>query len=206
MRTSICALLLIAASSSTTNLLAQDRKPNEPPPGFTAVFNGKDLSGWYGMNSVSPEDIAKLSEEDQAKKKASETAEAVKHWSVENGELVNDGQGPYLTTEKNYGDIELLIDYKTVPKADSGIYLRGTPQVQIWDFTDEGKFGIGADKGSGGLWNNSPGASGKDPLVLADKPFGQWNTLPHPADRCQDDGASERKAGRRQRDHGELLG
>jgi hypothetical protein len=29
--------------------------------------------------------------------------------------------------------------------------------------------------GSGGLWNNSRGAPGKDPLVLADRPFGEWN-------------------------------
>ena len=64
------------------------------------------------------------------------------------------------------------------PKADSGIYLRGTPQVQIWDYTKEGgKWDLGADKGSGGLWNNTPGAPGKDPLVLADKPFGEWNTF-----------------------------
>ena len=63
-------------------------------------------------------------------------------------------------------------------KADSGIYLRATPQIQIWDFTEAGgKWDIGADKGSGGLWNNSPGAPGKDPLVLADKPFGQWNRI-----------------------------
>ena len=94
---------------------------------------------------------------------------------MENGELINDGFGPYLTTEKDYGDIELIIDYKTVPKADSGIYLRGTPQVQIWDYTEQEKFGIGADKGSGGLWNNSPDTAGKDPLVRADKPFGEWN-------------------------------
>jgi hypothetical protein len=60
-------------------------------------------------------------------------------------------------------------------RADSGIYLRGCPQVLIWDYTDEAKFNIGADKGSGGLWNNSPGAPGKDPLVKADKPFGEWN-------------------------------
>mgnify|MGYP006192395349 CR=1 FL=1 len=60
-----------------------------------------------------------------------------------------------------------------LPGADSGIYLRGTPQVQIWDFTKEGgKWNLGADKGSGGLWNNSPGTAGKDPAVLADKPFG----------------------------------
>jgi hypothetical protein len=47
--------------------------------------------------------------------------------------------------------------------------------VQIWDYTEKGKFGLGANKGSGGLWNNSPGNPGKDPLVLADKPFGEWN-------------------------------
>ncbi|HXI50814.1 MAG TPA: DUF1080 domain-containing protein, partial [Candidatus Saccharimonadales bacterium] len=52
---------------------------------------------------------------------------------------------------------------------------RGCPQVQIWDSTETNKFPLGADKGSGGLWNNSPGAPGKDPLVLADKPFGEWN-------------------------------
>ncbi len=65
-----------------------------------------------------------------------------------------------------------------MPQADSGIYLRATPQVQIWDTTKEGgKWNLGADKGSGGLWNNSPGAPGKDPLVKADKPFGEWNTF-----------------------------
>ncbi len=152
------------------------QETNQPPAGFTALFNGQDLSGWYGMKSDDPEKIAALSPEAQAAKKQADTADALQHWSVENGELVNDGYGAYLTTEKEYGDIELWIDYKTVPKADSGIYLRGTPQVQIWDYTDEGKFNLGADKGSGGLWNNkNPESGGKDPLVLADKPFGQWN-------------------------------
>src|SRR5208283_1890859 len=94
-----------------------------------------------------------------------------KHWRAGNGELINDGNGLYLTTEKNYRDFELLVDYKTVPLADSGIYLKGCPQVQIWDHTEKAKFSLGADKGSGGLWNNSAGAPGKDPLVLADKLF-----------------------------------
>ncbi len=89
--------------------------------------------------------------------------------------MINDGEGLYLTTDKYYGDFELLIDYRTVPLADSGIYLRGCPQVQIWDSTEKEKFKLGADKGSGALWNNSPGAPGKDPLVKADKPFGEWN-------------------------------
>jgi hypothetical protein len=154
----------------------------KPPPGFVAIFNGADLSGWHGWDihaaKSGPYDLEKMPTEDRAKKIAEWTADAKKHWSVQNGELVNDGNGAFLATDMNYGDIELLIEYKTVPLADSGIYLRATPQVQIWDYTKEGgKWNLGADKGSGGLWNNSPGAVGKDPLVLADKPFGQWNSF-----------------------------
>jgi hypothetical protein len=146
---------------------------NEPPQGFKALFNGKDLSGWYGMPHFDPRTtmtypaFAALARKNDAEFNA--------HWRVENGDLVNDGKGPYATTENNYGDMELWIDYKTVPRADSGIYLRATPQVQIWDYTEEAKFPLGANKGSGGLWNNRAGMPGKDPLVLADKPFGEWN-------------------------------
>jgi len=149
----------------------------EPPQGFTALFNGKDLAGWHGrQRDLDPRKLAAMSEEERTKKLAEWNEDARKHWSVEGGDLVNDGHGVYLTTDKEYGDIELLIDYKTVPKADSGIYLRGTPQVQIWDATSSGPlFNKGAEKGSGGLFNNSQNAPGRDPLVLADKPFGEWN-------------------------------
>ena len=78
----------------------------------------------------------------------------------------------------------VALEYKTVAKADSGIYLRATPQVQIWDTTKAGgKWNIGADKGSGGLYNNATGSPGRDPLVHADKPFGQWNAVSHPHGR-----------------------
>ncbi len=150
----------------------------DPPKGFTAIFNGKNLDGWHGMPHFDPYALEKMSAADRKAQIAKWNAGAAKHWKADNGELVNDGNGEYLTTDKEYGDIELLIEYKTVPLADSGIYLRATPQVQIWDTRKEGgKWNLGADKGSGGLWNNSPGAPGKDPLVHADKPFGEWNTF-----------------------------
>jgi hypothetical protein len=143
------------------------------PAGFTPLFNGRDLDGWHGRPHLDPRQWP-----DTSPTQKTEWLEDMRqHWKIQQGVLVNDGQGVYLTTDKEYGDIELLIEYKTVPKADSGIYLRGTPQVQIWDSTDEAKFNIGADKGSGGLWNSSAGAAGKDPSVLADKPFGQWNSF-----------------------------
>ena len=150
-------------------------QPGEAPEGFTPLFNGKDLDGWWGWGTKNYKDYLDLDPAELAKLQEGSRGDIRKHWRVEDGILVNDGQGLYLTTNQFYRDFELLIDYKTVPRADSGIYLRGCPQVQIWDSTEEGKFGIGADKGSGGLWNNAAGSPGKDPLQLADRPFGQWN-------------------------------
>ena len=170
-------LSLTIAALAILPLASAQGQLKRPPPGFTALFNGQDLTGWHGMDS-DPRKIWALSPEERAKKQAADMKDFEPHWRVEKGELVNDGKGLYATTDKEYGDIELLVDYKTVAQADSGIYLRASPQVQIWDYTKEGgKWDIGADKGSGGLWNNSPGAPGKDPLVLADKPFGEWNAL-----------------------------
>ena len=143
----------------------------QPPEGFTALFNGTDLTGWRGGNTFDHRKYLALPEDKRAAQDKAWTADMKKHWSVQNGELVNDGKGKYATTIKDYGDFELLVDYKTVPGADSGIYLRGVPQVQIWDPKKH-------PEGSGGLWNNSKGAPGKEPLVrAADRPFGEWNSF-----------------------------
>ena len=168
------ALAVVSVVGFTASQSAQAGKP---PKGFTSLFNERDLTGWWGLKTEDPVKWKALSADKLAEKKAASLKDIAQHWSVDGEELVNDGHGLYLSTQKDYGDFEFLVDYKTVPKADSGIYLRGIPQVQIWDSTEEAKFNIGANKGSGGLWNNSKGAPGKDPLVLADKPFGQWNSF-----------------------------
>ena len=147
------------------------------PEGFRALFNGKDLSGWHGFN---PHQGLKLTGEKKAADLAKQRADFPLHWRVENGELVNGGTGPYATTSEAFGDIELRIEYKTVAKADSGINLRGNPQVQIWDLHqvfDPKKPDRKPHLGSGGLFNNTPGTPGRDPLLIADKPFGEWNTF-----------------------------
>lgn len=167
----------IMVTTAVTGGQAPPPSSARPPAGFTALYNGKDLTGWRGGDTFDHRKLLAMSEPERSAQIAKWTATMRAHWTAQGEELVNDGQGAYATTERDYGDFELLVDYRTVPKADSGIYLRGVPQVQIWDYTEEAKFNLGANKGSGGLWNNSSGAPGKDPLVLADKPFGQWNSL-----------------------------
>jgi hypothetical protein len=158
------------------------------PEGFTPLFNGTDLTGWYGWGTRDPSELWAMSEEDRAAYKKKSIEGGVKdakgkdagdhlkaHWSVDNGELVNDGKGLYATTDKDYGDFELWVEYKALPKGDSGVYLRGIPQVQIWDPAEPDPQGLGRALGSGGLWNNSKGSEGKDPLKKMDKPLGEWN-------------------------------
>jgi hypothetical protein len=143
--------------------------------GFTALFNGEDFAGWHGLKTMDPRAFAALDADHKAKVLDEGAADLKKHWRVEDGVIVNDGHGAYLTSDKDYGDIEFLVDFKIGPQGDSGVYLRATPQVQIWDFSEPRYARMGADKGSGGLWNNSPDAPGKDPLVRADAPIGEWN-------------------------------
>ena len=151
----------------------------KPPKGYTALFNGKNLDGWWGLKTEDPEKWLALPKDKFKAKWETSQKDIQKHWRVENGILINDGEGLFLSTEKNFQDFELRLEYKTIAGADSGIYLRGVPQVQIWDTTEAGgKWKIGANKGSGGLWNNGPaGSPGRDPLQYADKPFGQWNNF-----------------------------
>jgi formylglycine-generating enzyme required for sulfatase activity/tRNA A-37 threonylcarbamoyl transferase component Bud32 len=144
----------------------------QPPKGFRPLFDGATLNGWRGLN---PHEVLKAALEQKNALVQKQNQEFPNHWRVENGDLVTLGNGPYATTFESFGNIDLLLEYKTVPGADSGIYLRGTPQIQIWDTTEKDTRDRRPSLGSGGLYNNAPGSPGKDPLVHADKPFGQWN-------------------------------
>lgn len=163
------ALLMFAASLAVGvgNCLLYAAEQNTPPEGFTAQFNGKDLTNWRGFVADPPK-MAKMSAEDLEKAQAKANERMRQHWTVEDGVLVFDGKGKSLCTAKDYGDFEMYVDWKIKPRGDSGIYLRGTPQVQIWDPNQHGV-------GSGGLYNNKKGPS--KPLATADNPIGDWNTF-----------------------------
>lgn len=152
----------------------------EPPAGFTALFNGKDLTGWRAGTTYDHRQYLELPEAERAALEAKWTADlkdksGKDHWTVEAGELVNDGKGSYLTTARDFKNFEFVADWKIKPGTDSGIYLRGVPQVQIWDPAMPDPQGNGSALGSGGLWNNAKTSPGRDPRVKADKPAGEWN-------------------------------
>jgi hypothetical protein len=164
MKARLITTLVIAVCACAAAAAEPD---NVAPEGFIALFNGRDLAGWKGLLAApndNPIRRGQLSAEQlaAAQKEADENMRA--HWKVEEGALVFDGKGRSLCTAKDYGDFELLVDWKILPKGDSGLYLRGTPQVQIWDRPDVG---------SGGLFNNQKHPS--KPSKIADRPIGEWN-------------------------------
>ncbi|MBI3822353.1 MAG: DUF1080 domain-containing protein [Planctomycetes bacterium] len=172
----LAGLGLTLALVTTTD--ARDKpKDNTAPTGFTALFNGKDLTNWQGLVTINKKMKMSKDEYAAAVKKANEKLD---HWTVKDGVLIYDGKkgGQNLQTVKDYGNFELLVDWKIPPKGDSGIYLRGQPQVQIWDSSVlSGGLAIDKDTGSGGLWNNPRGTNGQKPLLNADRPIGEWNTF-----------------------------
>ena len=177
-RVVVIAALAIVLGLSSVAVTAQEKRPdNTPPEGFVALFNGKDLTGWKGLLDPrkkldNPINKAKLSPEALKDAQAEADENMRQHWKVENGEIVFDGKGRSLCTAKDYTDFEMWVDWKIPPKGDSGIYLRGSPQVQIWDTA---LTNVGAQVGSGGLYNNKKNPD--KPLVKADKPVGEWNTF-----------------------------
>ena len=171
MRVAMVMGLVGALTAGSYAADAAARPDNTPPEGFVALFNGKDLTNWKGLlkgpndnpikrAQLTPEQLAKAQEEADQNMRA--------HWKVEDGALVFDGKGRSMATAKDYGDFEMYVDWKILANGDSGLYVRGTPQIQIWDPEKN-------PVGSGGLFNNQKNPS--KPSTCADKPVGQWNSF-----------------------------
>lgn len=139
--------------------------------GFVNLFNGKDLSGWKGL-VANPIERNKMSASDLKAAEQIANEKMKKDWHVKNGLLAYEGHGDNIATENKYGNFELYVDWKITEKGDAGIYLRGSPQVQIWDSS---RREVGAQVGSGGLYNNLKNKS--KPLVYADNKVGEWNNF-----------------------------
>jgi len=149
---------------------AQANRINQEP-GFISLFNGKDLSGWQGLVG-NPISRSKMTPEQLATAQAKANESARQDWVVKDGLLIFTGHGENLATVKKYRNFEMWVDWKITEKGDAGIYLRGSPQVQIWDTS---RREVGAQVGSGGLYNNTIHPS--KPTRVADNPIGSWNTF-----------------------------
>ncbi|MEK6548070.1 MAG: DUF1080 domain-containing protein [Bacteroidota bacterium] len=144
---------------------------SNPGRGFYSMYNGTDLRGWKGLVD-NPVKRRKTSADTLAMKQIKADSIMRKGWLAQGEELHFTGHGDNLCSVKDYQDFELSIDWKIEKDGDAGLYLRGSPQVQIWDIARKN---VGAQVGSGGLYNNQ--INPKNPLIVADNPVGEWNSF-----------------------------
>jgi 3-keto-disaccharide hydrolase len=110
------------------------------------LFDGTDLSSWQNARDAAAES----------------------KWTIEDGAMTNEPHGTDIATKESYKDFCLCLEYKTVKDGNSGVYLRGRIEVQVFD--SHGKEEVG-DADNGAIFGQTP------PLVNASKPAGEWNTL-----------------------------
>jgi len=144
---------------------------SNPGRGFYTMYNGIDLRGWKGLVD-NPVKRRKMSADTLAMKQVKADSIMQKGWIAQGEELHFTGHGDNLCSAKDYQDFDMYIDWKIEKDGDAGIYLRGSPQVQIWDIA---RTNVGAQVGSGGLYNNQ--INPKNPSKVADNPVGEWNTF-----------------------------
>jgi Domain of Unknown Function (DUF1080) len=98
------------------------------PAGWTALFNGKDFTGWDRVDDA--------------------------NWRIEEGMVIADRGNGFLVTKDAYGDFQLRVEFWVDTATNSGIFIRATDpvtitsangyEVNIWDERPEPKFGTGA--------------------------------------------------------------
>jgi hypothetical protein len=90
-----------------------------------ALFNGKDLTGWKGLNP-----------------------NAEMKWTVQDGVLRNAPPTTDIISEQQFWNFELHVDFRIIQNSNSGIGLRGRYEIQILEDYGQPPF----SHGSGALY------------------------------------------------------
>lgn len=175
--------ILLCALGAGLALAAAD---NQPPAGFTALFNGKDLSGWtvpagdnghwkvvdgaidYDAESEAPGDKTLWG--------TKEYTDFVLHvdWRIKATPYINPGV-PYILPDGTHArDVQGKELKLALPDSDSGVFIRGDGRFQVniwcWPIGSGEMYGLRMDP------QTSPELrAAVTPRTQADKPVGEWN-------------------------------
>ena len=120
---------------------------DKPPKGFSALFNGKDLTGWNARPNG---------------------------WTVEDGVLTRKPRSGYIWTKEAYGDFILELEVKMSKRCNSGVFFRTDPrnavqggfEIQVFDSAGKKK---PSKHDNGALYD------AQAPSSNPTKPAGEWN-------------------------------
>src|SRR5437762_2460065 len=137
-----------------------------------SLFNGKDLSGWRKPTGDWMVAKAVSLDPTNAEKFVIAPGEGI----MVNGEK---GRAKDFVTEKEFGDAEVHVEFCIPKHSNSGVYLMGRYEIQIYD-----SYGVEKDKYPGiecggiyGRWINGQNVEGHSPRANASKPPGEWQSF-----------------------------
>lgn len=139
-------LLALTVTASFAEDESGAKKKDKDRGHWIDLFNGKDLEGWQN---------ARKPEEDHG-------------WTVDEGSMTNKEGANDIATKELFKDFILKLEYKTVKGGNSGVFLRGRTEIQVYD-----SYG----KETPTLEDNGAIYGQNLPKVNASKPVGEWNTL-----------------------------
>jgi hypothetical protein len=160
------AVLLGTFVLATLCLLDPVARAADSDGDFKPLLNGKDFSGWVFRNEAGKGawklvGDAKLDPSDPKKLiPAGEGATTLLRGAIDHGSDIY--------TKDEVGDVELMVDIMVPKGSNSGVYLMGEYEVQVFDSFGKEKIGPGD---MGGIYST------KAPSENASKAPGEWQTL-----------------------------
>jgi hypothetical protein len=153
-------------------LLAQGDPPFISEPGWKPLLTGRDLKGWHPKDPSKPHTwlAAKAIRFDPA---------APKKLSAVSGpgdRILNgpDGKTQDWISDEKFGDMELYVEWMVPQGSNSGVYLQGLYEVQVFDSWGKAQVNYSDAGGIYHRWINEKGVGGSSPKVNASRPPGEW--------------------------------
>ena len=144
--------------------------------GWTPIFSGKDLSGWIGqdgkpMQWISTSAVVWERLLGPTRLRAMPTA---------GDRMMNGPEGKVhnIVTSEKFGDVELYVEFLIPKGSNSGVYLHGLYEIQVFDSFDSSEPMKTSDSGAVyHRWINNQGVGGSAPSRNASRRAGEWQTL-----------------------------
>ena len=160
--------------------LIQDGDPHGDPPflqedGWTPLLNGRDVSGWMAQDNKPNEWFT--TRYVRWERLLGPTRLSGK--PEPSGVMLNGptGRTCNLISAAKHGDVELYVEFMLAKGSNSGVYLQGLYEIQIFDsYGSEDKMKSSDGGGIYHRWINNQGVGGSAPLRNASRQPGQWQS------------------------------
>jgi hypothetical protein len=181
MRTLIGVLFLAGAAFGQVEVSTDGDPHGDAPyliePGWRPLLNGKDLSGWHGQNPQGKNDWMTVG--GVMWERLLGPTRLVPRNPGPSGKMLNgpNGRTVNIVTDEKFGDVELYLEFLIAKGSNSGVYLHGLYEVQIFDSFGETEKMTSSD--GGGIyhrWIDEHGEGGSAPRVNASRRPGEWQS------------------------------